>query len=317
MANEPLKPGATLCGQSGRTYTIKEVLAERRKPLLCVYRASADGQSFVIKNLLPGEYAYQEDLQKPLVSCPNLRTMVDGLPGPEMLIYPFLETDFLQFSQNNLTEATRRSMLKSALIGLAALHERNIYHTDIKPNNILLDYEETDGAFSVKKVQISDLEDAVILPLGKRLRGALCGNQLWRSPESWARAYQCTPSDVFSFGVLSIYVILNNMVLLASEEERAADDSWRYILRLHLSYFGDDESFKGLLKWIGEENPFFERLIAIAGTFNPEDPRRPFEKWTFVDEQFRDLICKMTTLNPAKRITAREALEHPWFSQDD
>jgi hypothetical protein len=55
--------------------------------------------------------------------------VIDGLPDPELFIYPFLETDLLQFSQKNLTEATRRSILKSALVGLAALHERNIIHT--------------------------------------------------------------------------------------------------------------------------------------------------------------------------------------------
>lgn len=55
--------------------------------------------------------------------------MVDGLPGPELSIYPFLQTDFLQFSQKKLTEVTRRTMLKSALVGIAALHERNIIHT--------------------------------------------------------------------------------------------------------------------------------------------------------------------------------------------
>lgn len=114
---EPLTPGTTLRGQSGRMYTIMEVLAERQKPLLCVYRAryelnrlitsndgaliirSAEGQNFVIKNMIPGEYEYQQDLQKPLASSPNLRTVVDGLPGPELFIYPFLKTDFLQYSQ--------------------------------------------------------------------------------------------------------------------------------------------------------------------------------------------------------------------------
>ena len=79
--------------------------------------------------MILGEYVYQQDLQKPLASCPNVRTVVDGLLGPELFIYPFLETDFLQFSQKSLTKATRRSMLKSALIGLAAIHERNIIHT--------------------------------------------------------------------------------------------------------------------------------------------------------------------------------------------
>lgn len=63
-----------------------------------------------------------------MASCPNLRTVVDGLPGPELFIYPFLETNFLQFSQKNLSVATRKGMLKSALANLAALHERNIAH---------------------------------------------------------------------------------------------------------------------------------------------------------------------------------------------
>jgi len=145
MADEPLTPGAKLCGQSGRTYTIEEVLAERRKPLLCVYRArytlnptirgsvliaiSAEGRDFIVKNMIPGEYQYQQDLQKPLSSCPNLRTVIDGLPDAELFIYPFLQTDFLQFTQKNLTNATRKSMLKSALNGLVAMHDRNIIHT--------------------------------------------------------------------------------------------------------------------------------------------------------------------------------------------
>lgn len=113
MATEPFTQGATLCGQSGQTYTIQEVLAERRKTLLFVYRArygpnpvirsrdtvltmtSAEGQSFIVKNMIPGEYEYQQDLQKSVASCPHLRTVVDGLPGPELFIYPFLETNFL------------------------------------------------------------------------------------------------------------------------------------------------------------------------------------------------------------------------------
>lgn len=69
---------------------------------------SAEGQDFIIKNMIPGEYEFQQDLQKPLTSDPNLRTVVDGLPGPELFIYPFLRTDFPEFSRKNLTEVTRR-----------------------------------------------------------------------------------------------------------------------------------------------------------------------------------------------------------------
>lgn len=37
--NEPFSLGTMLKSDSGRTYKIEETLADRRKPLLCVYRA--------------------------------------------------------------------------------------------------------------------------------------------------------------------------------------------------------------------------------------------------------------------------------------
>ena len=187
---------------------------------------------------------------------------------------------------------------------------------DIKPNNILLDYSETaDGGLTIQTVQISDLEDAVLLPPGKNLKGCLCGNQLWRSPESWARARQNTPSDMFSFGVVAICVMLNDMIFQVCDEELNGSDAWWHILRRHISYFGDEDGFKGLLRHIGDDNPFFERLIALAGDFDAERPRKPFALWHYVDVEFRDLILKMTNLDPARRITAREALKHSWFRQ--
>lgn len=178
-----------------------------------------------------------------------------------------------------------------------------------------MDYEETtDNDLAVKSVQISDLEDSVLLPPGKNLKGCLCGNQLWRSPESWARARQNTPSDVFSFGVVIIYVMLDDIVLRVSDEELGGDDAWWHILRRHISFFADEDGFQGLLGHIGEENVFFERLIALAGDFGPGKRRKPFAFWQYADAELRDLVVKMTNLDPARRITAKEALEHPWFS---
>lgn len=74
---------------------------------------------------------------------------------------------------------------------------------DIKPNNILIDYEEISAEeINIKSVQISDLEDAAIIPPGKWLDGPLCGNQMWRSPESWARSRQDYASDIYSFAIV-------------------------------------------------------------------------------------------------------------------
>ncbi|KAI0834728.1 kinase-like protein [Hypoxylon sp. FL0890] len=312
---EPFAPGTLLKGDSGRVYEIEEILSDRRNPLLCVYRARAETVKFIVKNMIKGESEYQMELQKLVSSSPNVRTVVDTNREFEIFIYPFLIGDLLSFSQRTLAPEARKDILRSALRGLADLHERNILHNDIKPNNVLIDYEEgTNGDVTVKSVQISDLEDAVIVPPGKYLRGPLCGNQLWRSPESWARSRQNHASDVFSFGIMMIYVMLNEMVFLVSNDQLNAEDSWRYILRRHLSYFADRDGFNGFLQHIGEENPFYERVIALANDFPPGNGRQPFEAWKDVDLVFKDLVVKMTRLDPALRITARDALGHPWFS---
>ncbi|KAK3311638.1 kinase-like domain-containing protein [Chaetomium strumarium] len=213
---------------------------------------------------------------------------------------------------------SKKSILKSVSTGLAELHDTNIIHTDIKPSNILIDYEEvSEGDPAVTQVRISDLEDSVLLPPGSSIGGCLCGNELWQSPESWERAKQNTSSDIYSLAIVSIYVMLDDMILHAGEAELSGDIAWWHVLRRHISYFGDEEGFRGLLDHIGRESPFHECLIAVAADFDPERPRKPFALWHYVNPDFRDLIEKMARLDPKKRITAREALHHPWFQRGE
>ncbi|KAE8154312.1 kinase-like domain-containing protein [Aspergillus avenaceus] len=313
---EPLKPGTILKSDSGQSYRIDEILADRRKPLLCVYRASTARSNYIIKNMIPGEFNYQLDLQKPLSARPHVRAVIDTVREQELFIYPFLTGDLLRLSRKALSKPSRREILRGALCGLVDLHNRDILHNDIKPNNVLLNYEEHHGGeIVINKVQIPDLEDTVIVPSGKWLKGPLCGNAIWRSPESWCRSRQNQASDVFSFGIMMIYVMISEMVFRVSDDQLEAPDSWRYILRRHLSYFADEDGLNGFLGHIGKENPFHERLLALANTFTLEDPRQPFTRWQYVDPDLRDLVGKMTNLEPTRRITAKEALRHCWFSQ--
>ncbi|EAW20286.1 uncharacterized protein NFIA_099200 [Aspergillus fischeri NRRL 181] len=114
---------------------------------------------------------------------------------------------------------------------------------------------------------------------------------------------------------LMIYVMVNEMVFRVNDDELNSADSWRHILRRHISYFADEDGLNGFLEHIGEENPFYDRLIDLANTFGPENPRQPFERWGYVEADLRDLVGKMANLDPTKRITATEALQHRWFSK--
>lgn len=91
-----------------------------------------------------------------------------------------------------------------------------------------------------------------------------------------------------------------------------------YAFHLHrqVSFFGDREGLDGLVRNVdGEEAK--RALLECFWTDRVADyhPYRPFSEWPNVtDDEFKDLIRKMTSLDPKRRATAREALEHPWFA---
>ncbi|KAM5475982.1 hypothetical protein MauCBS54593_000665 [Microsporum audouinii] len=283
---EPLVLGTSLRSDSGCSYKIEETLIERRKPLLRVYRASAGEKKYIVKNMIPvsGDVHIPISERRPTTPRSEIRIEV----------------------------------LRCALRGLHDMHKENIAHNDIKADNIMIDYEENaSGHMDIKSVQIADLEDTVLLPAGNWIKGTMCGNAIWRSPESWCRARQNISSDIFSFGIVMIYVMADEMVFHVGKDKLEAEDSWRHVLRRHVSYFADEDGLNGFLKHTGKENPFYERFVALASSFGPGKGRQPFQTWNYIDPDLRDLVGKMTSLDPVRRITAGEALEHRWFRQAD
>lgn len=293
-------------------------MLERSDVSMFVYRASSRGKPYVLKNSTPGDFEYYRKLMTvTLHSIPNVRPLVDTKASLELLIYPFLDAHLLEFAQKNLSASTRRDIVRDALQGLADMHDRGVIHNDIKPNNILVNYQENgEDEPIITAVQIGDIEDAVDIGSVKGIFGGICGNQLWRSPESWAKGLQNRPSDIFSFAIFAIYVVLKWMPFKVPIEQLEAPDSWRHIIGKHIFFFGDDEGLRGLFRYLGSDNPFVDRIIEVADTFKTSNPRAPISVWRFGDEDFKDLLSKMTILDPTRRITAREALKHPWFSKE-
>ncbi|XP_052457193.1 calcium/calmodulin-dependent protein kinase type II delta 1 chain isoform X5 [Carassius gibelio] len=60
--------------------------------------------------------------------------------------------------------------------------------------------------------------------------------------------------------------------------------------------------------WDEDQHRLYQQIKAGAYDF-------PSPEWDTVTPEAKDLINKMLTLNPAKRITAAEALKHPWICQ--
>ena len=72
----------------------------------------------------------------------------------------------------------------------------------------------------------------------------------------------------------------------------------------------------GLVKHIGDEEMNCEVLGMLWHDRASEDiPYVPFAERTDtgIDSTFKDLIRGLNSLDPVQRLTARQALEHPWF----
>ncbi|EFR02289.1 CMGC/CDK protein kinase [Nannizzia gypsea CBS 118893] len=267
------------------------------------------------KNIVHTEFQYQLGLQAPLIGCHNLRVVIDTVPGHLLFMYDFFNEDLLDLARNdNLSYAARKRILREALTGLAALHERGILHGDIKPNNIFVDYDLSDGAIKVKRTQIGDLGMGSMIPPGLNVRGARLGNPMWRSPESHAAARINTPSDIFSFGLVCIYAMFRKNIFRIDEDIESDFEKERIIAKRLLSHFGDAPSLIGFLEHLEDDSAQWRDIVvAVIDEFTSENPRKPFSMWEGVEEPFRDIISKMTSLDPTRRITAKDALEHPWF----
>jgi serine/threonine protein kinase len=87
------------------------------------------------------------------------------------------------------------------------------------------------------------------------------------------------------------------------------------ILERQISHFAEKEDIDDFLEYLGRSHPWRSDFNRITESFTQENPRRPFSLWRsdVLDADFKDLIRKMTHFDPRKRISAREALAHPWF----
>lgn len=105
-------------------------------------------------------------------------------------------------------------------------------------------------------------------------------------------------------------------VILYVDEEALPDGevALAHVLERQISYFADLESLNGLLSHLGD-SPWCQVLTSIRDGFNKENPREPFARWNVepLDSEFKDLIGGLTNFDPARRLTAAEALSHKWF----
>nr|POE59345.1 serine/threonine-protein kinase ssn3 [Quercus suber] len=252
---------------------------------------------------------------------PHVRLPCDTVPGQRVLVYKYFSHDFLELARTKIGLKTRSRILKSVLHNLAEMHDHNIVHLDVKPDNIVVDsHDEQCGTPVVDAVQITDFENSAWLQPGKNVLGMLAGNDNWRSPEAHLRAKLNKPTDLFSFRVVCIYAILGRIIFGRDADfdhhESLGIEPGLIRLQRQTSYFGDEAGYHGLRRHFGDDKQLCQLLDAMwEDRSAPYIPHRHFSTWPEVeDDEFKDIVLKLMNIDPENRITAKDALQHPWFA---
>ncbi len=146
--------------------------------------------------------------------------MIDIIEDPSALVLKFLDENLLKISaQKPLEGSDLRHVARNILKPLAALHENGFVHTgniaprsfqditsnhydgtDVKPDNVLVNYEYDLARFS--EVQLSDCDEVYRFdPKADPFdEGHIIGAAIFRSPEAMLNLRWGPPTDIWSWG---------------------------------------------------------------------------------------------------------------------
>ncbi len=207
------------------------------------------------------------------------------------LVFEYLDTDLACFIRENRAQCRSRVMryIHQILSGLAYCHSRNVIHRDIKPANILVD-----RASDTLKLADFGLARPHDIPIRAYTHEVIT---LWyRPPEILLGAAKYDASaDVWSAGCIFAEIARGSNGFLAGESEL---DQLHKIFRV----LGTPAPSMSITKLRGYTRLKFAPIL-------PMD----LAALTLLPAVGVDLLRKMLHYDPARRITAADALRHPYF----
>lgn len=195
--------------------------------------------------------------------------------------------------------STIKSLMKQILEGLSFLHEKKICHRDLKPDNILMDEE--------LNIKICDFGSAKLLDGKNKKNMSHIMNKFYRAPELiFGRTDYSTKVDIWATGC--IFTELFKLSALFPGESEGTQ-----ILEI-MAVLGTPN--KDDKKYLYENlSAYTINMLEQIEEFTPINLAEVFPScYKAADiSQAVSLIKKMLTWREDNRISAEEALGHPFF----
>ncbi|KAL7718437.1 Cyclin-dependent kinase C-2 [Entamoeba marina] len=185
-----------------------------------------------------------------------------------------------------------KGYMSQLLVGLKFLHDNNILHRDIKTGNLLIDdkgyLKLTDFGLARKEKEYGTYTDNIVT-LWYRSPELLCGETNYSSA-----------IDMWSVGCIFAEIFEKRPLFQGDNQAEQ--------LKLIFDICGSPNEEN----WPGYSGlPYFQQFT----DFEPSE-RKLNQSLTSLDSDLLDLVDRILVLNPHKRLTAQDAIDHCWFKKD-
>jgi cell division cycle 2-like protein len=225
----------------------------------------------------------------------SLEEILVGNAGMNVyLIMEYVENDIHSLLENRekpFTISETKCLLQQLLAGVAHLHEHWVIHRDIKPANLLMSNQ------GILKLADFGLAREYGSPLEDMTAGVV--TLRYRAPEVLLGGSYTTAVDVWSCGCI-FAEFLTKASLFAGHNELGQIDK--------------------IFKTLGTPSdriwPGFSKLPALKSFSFVEQPFSTLKKaLPMLSDSGFQLIKSMFVYDPSRRISAADALKHPYFSE--
>lgn len=239
--------------------------------------------------------------------CTNANDIRDSSKKPKGSIYMVFEymdhdlTGLMDTPSIRFTEAHVKCYMMQLLSGLEYCHDRAVLHRDIKGSNLLIDNNGN--------LKIADF--GLARPYGEP--GRKYTNRvitLWyRPPELLLGANEYGPSvDMWSVGCLLAEMLTRKPLFAGKDEAEQLE------LIFHVVGTPTERT------WPGWRNLAQAHMVSESRVYSPQLERylRKVMRHHGVQgsDTLIDILTKLLTLDPERRMTATEALAHRWFQEE-
>lgn len=197
-----------------------------------------------------------------------------------------------------------RTFGRDMLIAISFMHRNDLIHTDLKLPNVLLEMDTRDCT----RIKVIDFGGTRRTSAGRRHK-SLVQTRQYRAPEVLLEYGWSFPADLWSIGCMLLELYTSDLLFPVHHTDE------------HLCLI---QKICGTIpaKMVPKESPYFvEQKLKDPECFPPTKARHVRHRQSVKeivrprDAEFYDVVKRMLRVDPDERITAKEALSHPFFSE--